>query len=153
MERENGRTASKPKGQRWLLSGATVAVLLGISIAFVGAPDAEPDPDDAIAGFVDGAPEPVTETPDPPPDDIEPGPPEHEHGTMYPSDDGAWEYEDLNEREQAHAERAQEWAETANGTEVHNAFSAAAATTTTLRLVDEAQQASGLEGIETLGVQ
>ena len=131
---------------------AGFAVLVGISIAYVGSPDAEPDPASAIATFVDGAPEPVTEIPDPAPDDVEPGPPEHEPGTMYAQDEGAWQWEDLNEKEKAHAERAQEWAETANGTEVHHAFSAAVATTTTIRRVEEAQVAVGLDGAETLGV-
>jgi hypothetical protein len=46
----------------------------------------------------------------------------------------------------------QEWAETANGAEVHNAFAAAAATTSALRQVEAAQDVSGLDGIETLGV-
>lgn len=47
----------------------------------------------------------------------------------------------------------QEWAETANGAAVHNAFAAAAATTSAMREVHAAQAAAGLLGIETLGVQ
>jgi len=152
MTRANGRASSTFTRPGRYVGVAGLAVLVGISIAYVDSPDAEPDPDTAIEAFVDGAPEPITETPDPPPADVGPGPPEHEPGTMYPADEGAWEWDDLNDDEKAGAEHAQEWAETANGTEVHNAFSAAVATTTTLRRVDDAQLAVGLDGVESLGV-
>lgn len=136
---------------RLRLSG--VSILVGLSFALLGTPDATSDPDQAaIDAFVDGAPEPITEIADPPPTDVQPAPPEHEPGTMYPADEGAWTWDDLNEKERAQIERAQDWAENQNGYDVHNAFSAAVATTSNLRRVEQAQIASGLDGIETLGV-
>lgn len=71
---------------------------------------------------------------------------------MYPADEGARTWDDLNLEEQAQVELAQDWAENQNGYDVQNAFSAAVATTSNLRLVEQAQQATGLDGIETLGV-
>ncbi len=129
-----------------------VVVGVGISISLLGQRDATSDTDVALDQFTDGAAEPVTETPDPPPPDQEPAPPEHEPGTLYPADEGALAWDDLKPEEKAQAERAQEWAETANGADVHNAFSAAVATTTVLREVEQAQDSTGLQGIEDVGV-
>lgn len=95
--------------------------------------------------------EPVTETAEPNPT-IEPGPPPHDPFTPYPADEGALTWNDLSAEEQVGAEAMQEWAETANGAAVHNAFAAAAATTSELREVAAAQTASGLVGYEALGV-
>lgn len=95
--------------------------------------------------------EPITEPAEPNPT-IEPGPAPHDPFTLHPADEGALTWDDLTEDEQAGAAAMQEWAETANGAAVHNSFAAAAATTSELREVQVAQAASGLEGIETLGV-
>ena len=101
--------------------------------------------------LVEGDVEPVTDPAEPNPT-IEPGPPQHDPFTPYPADEGALTWDDLTEDEKVGAEAIQEWAETANGEAVHNAFAAAAATTSDLREVEAAQTASGLDGIETLGV-
>jgi hypothetical protein len=76
----------------------------------------------------------------------------HVPGTMYLADEGALEWADMSPRERETTDAIREWAETRNGGAVHDAFSAAVATTTALRLVEQAQDASGLDGVETLGV-
>jgi hypothetical protein len=101
----------------------------------------------------DGAPEPVTEEADPPSGDAVAVPDEHVPGTMYPADEGALQWEDLSADEQAASDVAQEWAETQNGADVQNAFAAAVATTSQIRRVEQAQELSGLDGADTLGVQ
>lgn len=107
--------------------------------------------DDPPAGT--GEAEPVTETAEPNPS-IEPGAgaPPHDPFTLYPADEGAVTWGDMTPEEQAGTEAMQEWAETKNGAEVHGAFAAAVGTTNNMRQLEAAQAASGLDGIETLGV-
>jgi hypothetical protein len=91
--------------------------------------------------------------PDTPPDDTPPADlPRHDPFTLYDADEGALEWSEMSPADRAITGDVREWAETRNGEAVHNAFSTAAATTSTLRLVAEAQRDSGLEGVETLGV-
>ncbi len=96
------------------------------------------------------AEEPATEVPDPVPDQpptVQPNPFE-----LAPADEGAWRWEDLTDREKRDAEELQEWAETQNGADVHNAFSAAVATTSEIRRTQQAAQAAGVPDLASLGV-
>jgi len=96
------------------------------------------------------AEEPATEVPDP----VPPGPPTAQPNPfeLAPADEGAWRWEDLNDREKQRADQMQEWAETQNGADVHNAFSAAVATTSEMRRTTQAAQAAGVSDLGTLGV-
>ena len=71
----------------------------------------------------------------------------------HPSDTGAAEWDDLSPDEQLRAAARLQWAEEQTGEAVHDAYAAATATTSAQRILLEAQRASGLEGIETLGVE
>ena len=71
--------------------------------------------------------------------------------TLHDADPGAVAWEDMSEEERANTDRAMEWAETQHGADVHNAFAAASATTNQLRLIEDAQNTSNLDGIESLG--
>ncbi|MBZ0234382.1 MAG: hypothetical protein K8M05_18780 [Deltaproteobacteria bacterium] len=72
--------------------------------------------------------------------------------TLYDADPGAVEWEDMSEEERANTNRTLDWAETQHGADVHNAFAAASSTTNQLRLIEDAQNTSNLDGIESLGV-
>jgi hypothetical protein len=78
--------------------------------------------------------------------------PSHDPFTLYSPDPGAVVWADMSEDERANTNRTKEWAETRNGADVHSAFAAAAGRMNQLRLFEEAQATSNLEGIETLGV-
>ena len=136
---------------RQVSKGIGLAIASGAIAAFVLARGASGDTNNDNWD-PDTAPEPVTEQPDPTPGEAQPAPPEHNPFEMYPADDGALTWDDLSEDERAAAEAAQEWAETQHGAEVHNAFSAAVATTSQMRRQTQAEQVSGLEGVDTLGV-
>ena len=79
-------------------------------------------------------------------------PPRHDPFTLHPADVGAVDWGSMADAERANTNSVMEWAETRNGASVHDAFSAAAARTSAIRIVEDAQQASNLDGIETLGV-
>ena len=136
-----------------IVSIAFSAVLLtAIVLAYLALPSGRRAQAQGADGLqVDGDTEPVIE-PAAPNLTIEPGPAARDPFAPYPADEGALTWDDLTEAEQAGAEAMQEWAETANGETVHNAFAAAAATTSELQAIEAAQTASGLDGIETLGV-
>jgi hypothetical protein len=95
--------------------------------------------------------EPATEVPDPVPEQQPSRPPPNPF-ELAPADERAWQWEDLTDRERATMDRAQEWAETQNGADVHNAFSAAVATTSNLRRTEQAAQAAGVPDLGSLGV-
>ncbi len=125
-------------------------LVLGLSIANAPPPSAEAETDDL--GDLGGEDEEVvTEVAEDNPT-IEPGPPPHDPFTLHPADEGAATWEDLTEDEKAEADRTAEWADTQHGADVHAAFSAAGATTSEMRVQEAARRASGLEGVDTLGV-
>lgn len=78
-------------------------------------------------------------------------PVEYDSFTLHPADDGAQRWHDLSPVEQVDVTRTAEWAEE-NAADVHAAFAASVGRTDELRDLQEAQSASGLEGVETLGV-
>ena len=123
------------------------SVLAGLLLALTMSRGAQGD---ASSSEEPWAEEPATEVPDPVPDQpptIQPNPFE-----LAPADEGAWQWEDLNEKERAALERAQEWAETQNGAEVHNAYSTAVATTSNIRRTQQAADAAGVPDLASLGV-
>lgn len=71
--------------------------------------------------------------------------------SLHPADEGALEWEAMSPGERDDVTRARAWAEH-DSAAVHDAFGSAVAWTDELRGFAEAQGASGLEGIETLGV-
>jgi hypothetical protein len=95
--------------------------------------------------------EPVTEEAEPNPT-VEPAPPEADPFALSPADEGAVTWDDMTPEDRAGVEAIQDWAENGNGAAVHNAFAAAVATTDGIREVEAAQTASGLGGIELIGV-
>ena len=78
--------------------------------------------------------------------------PVHNPFTLYSADDGALDWEGMTPAERANTDAVMDWAETRNGATVHNAFSAATARTSEIRRIEDAQNSTNLDGIETLGV-
>jgi hypothetical protein len=126
--------------RRTISIGISALVIGGLAVTTVLAQD-------------DGASdaEPVTEEAEPNPT-VEPAPPEVDPFALSPADEGAVTWDDMTPEDRAGVEAIQDWAENGNGAATHNAFAAAVATTDGIREVEAAQTASGLDGIETLGV-
>ena len=66
---------------------------------------------------------------------------------LYPSDKGAWQFEDLNKEEQGALEAAQEWAEEKHGADVHSRFRILTAKRATEARAQRAERWLGLYGL------
>ncbi|MCB9564128.1 MAG: hypothetical protein H6708_27365 [Kofleriaceae bacterium] len=127
----------------------TVGVLL-LATLFLSPPAAQAD--DESTEHEEPAPGPVSEDSDPPPMGAEAVEPGHEPFTPYPADEGSLTWNDYSEAERAALEATQQWAETQSGVDVHNAFSSAVRTTDAQRQAEDARRASGLVGLDRIGV-
>jgi hypothetical protein len=71
----------------------------------------------------------------------------------YPADEGALTWDDLDDAEKEAAARADEWAQTQHGHEVHQRWRRASREGARLSRLKRAEYTSGLAGLEGLGVE
>ena len=133
----------------WLRTASLIAMggIVAVSlILFGGRGDLRADEPTDSGGEAEGPPvdeEGVEATP------VEP----RNFFQLYPADEGALSYDDLSDQDQAHADRAAEWAEADCGYEVHQAWARGTAWAREHARLVSAERTADLEGADTTGVE